>query len=83
MAVVPSRLLIDDLRLRIDPSTKYRFSHQFAARRTRLLLNHLTQLKERNNCKILRRLSGGDGLALCEDYLKRLQRPPRGSRPST
>lgn len=83
LAVVPSRLLIDDLRLRINPSTKYQFSHQFATRRARLLLNHLTQLKERNNRKTLRRLSNGDGLVLCENYLKKLERAPRGSGTST
>ena len=79
LAVVPSRLLIEDLRMRIDPGMKYRFSHPFATRRVRLLLNHLTQLKERNNRKALRKLSGGDGLALCENYLKRLQRGTRNS----
>lgn len=79
LAVVHSRLLIDDLRLRIDPSTKYRFSHPFAARRVRLLLNHLSQLKERNNCKALRKLSGGDGIALCENYLKKLHSVPKDS----
>lgn len=79
LAVVPSRLLIEDLRMRIDPGMKYRFSHPFATRRVRLLLNHLTQLKERNNRKALRKLSGGDGLAICENYLKRLQRGTRNS----
>jgi len=83
LAVVPSRLLIDNLRMQIDPSTKYRFSHQFAARRTRLLLNHLTQLKERNNRKALRRLSGGNGLALCLEYLKQFQRAGSNSGAST
>ena len=83
LAVVPSRLLIEDLRMRIDPGMKYRFSHPFATRRVRLLLNHLTQLKERNNRKALRRLSGGDGLVPCENYLKKLERAPRNSGTST
>ena len=81
LAVVPSRLLIEDLRMRIDPSMKYRFSHQFATRRARLLLNHLSQLKERNNRKALRKLSGGDGIALCENYLRKLQTVLRKSLP--
>ena len=83
LAVVPSRLLIEDLRMRIDPSMKYRFSHEFATRRARLLLNHLSQLKERKNHKALRKLSGGDGLALCEYYLKKLQCVPKNSGAST
>jgi len=83
LAVVPSRLLIDDLRLRIDPSIRYRLSLQFTTRRAKLLLNHLIQLKKRNNRKALRRLSGGDGLVLCENYLKKLERAPRNSGTST
>lgn len=83
LAVAPSRLLIEDLRMRIDPTMKYRFSHEFASRRARLLLNHLSQLKERNNCKALRKLSGGDGIALCGNYLKKLQSVPKESGAST
>jgi hypothetical protein len=83
LAAVPSRLLIEDLRMRIDPGMKYRFSHPFATRRVRLVLNHLTQLKERNNRKALRKLSGADGLALCENYLKKLQRAARNPETST
>lgn len=83
LAVVPSRLLIEDLRMHIDPGIKYCFSHQFAIRRIRLLLNHLAQLKERNNRKALWKLSGGDGLALCENYLKKLHRGVRNSGAST
>lgn len=83
LAVAPSRLLIEDLRMRIDPTMKYRFSHESASRRARLLLNHLSQLKERKNHKALRKLSGGDGLALCEYYLKKLQCVPKNSGAST
>lgn len=74
LAVVPSQMLIDDLRMGLDPSKKYKLSYPVAHRRARLLLNHLTQLENRNSHNALRRLSGDDGIALCKDHLVTLER---------
>lgn len=71
LAVIPSRVLIEDLREDVDLTKKYRLSRRFAYRRTQLLLNYLLQLDGRKSQKDLRKVSGEEGVFLCRRYLDR------------
>jgi hypothetical protein len=73
LAIVPSRMLLDDLRMGLQPTLKYNLSVKFAYRRTRLLQNHLKKLSGRNSQQDLWKVAGEDGLRLTEAYLKKLE----------
>ncbi|MHC1744032.1 MAG: hypothetical protein AB9873_13505 [Syntrophobacteraceae bacterium] len=73
LAIVPTRMLIDDLLMGLEPTHKYGLSLKFAFRRTKLLYNHLAQLNGRNSQQNLWKLVGVDGLRLVESYLEKLE----------
>jgi hypothetical protein len=73
LVVVPCCLYLDDLRNGIDPGKKYQLSPRFAEERTKLILDHLRRQESQRGHDELMQESLKTSIALCEDYLGKLE----------